>query len=290
MIRISSEDFDIAKIADSGQCFRLTKIQENRYMLVAQGRILMIDALPDGAALRCSQKEYETVWRDYFDMDTDYRSFRSAVSGEDAFLSSAVRFGTGIRILRQDPWEMLLTFIISQRKNIPAIRCSVERLCRTAGKPLKRGGLTAYSFPAAGKVAALSTGELRDCSLGYRAPYIHAAAQLAATGQLDLAALGSLEPDGLFTALQQIPGVGAKVANCVALFGYHNLCGFPRDVWINRIIQEEYHGDFCTEPYLGFEGVIQQYMFYYARSARCRTVRDVIPSPGDSDAPLLNEN
>jgi N-glycosylase/DNA lyase len=219
MIRIKSEDFDIAKIADSGQCFRLTEIRENRYLLVAIGRILEIGALPDGAVLRCSRKEYERLWRNYFDMDTDYRRFRAAVSGDDAFLSCAVRYGAGIRILRQDPWEMLVTFIISQRKNIPAIRCSVERLCRMAGEPVKRGGLTAYSFPAAGKVAALSMEELRDCSLGYRAPYIHAAAQLAASGQLDLAALGSLDPDGRSEALREIPGVGAKVASCVALFG-----------------------------------------------------------------------
>lgn len=268
MVRIESEDFDIAKIADSGQCFRLTKTGEREYMLVAHGRILLLDELPDGAALRCSRQEYEKIWRSYFDMDTDYRRFRAMVPEDDTFLLCALEYGAGIRILRQDPWETLLTFIISQRKNIPAIRCSVERLCRMAGRPVKRGDRTAWSFPTAKKVAALSAEQLRDCSLGYRAPYIRAAAELVASGQLDLQALGSLDSDGLLSALQKIPGVGAKVANCVALFGYHNLCGFPRDVWINRVIQEEYRGNFCTDPYCGFEGVIQQYMFYYARNGR----------------------
>ena len=270
MVRIKSKDLDIAKIADSGQCFRLTPAASGVWQLVARGRVLEIGELPDGAELRCSPREYEAVWRSYFDLDTVYERFRTAVPEEDLFLRSAVRWGEGIRILRQDAWEMLVTFLISQRKNIPAIAGSVERLCRLCGEPLGEGH---YAFPTAERVAALSLAELNGCSLGYRSPYVQAAAQLTASGQLDLGALSEADDDALLKALLGVPGVGPKVANCVMLFGFYRLSGFPRDVWINRMIDTEYGGTFPLEPYRGFEGVIQQYIFYYGRSGAYRERR-----------------
>jgi N-glycosylase/DNA lyase len=182
------------------------------------------------------------------------------------FLNRACDYGRGIRMLRQDPWEMLITFILSQRKNIPAIRHCVEALCSCYGEPIGSAGEPLFAFPSAERLAAQDERCLLDCSLGYRAKYVSAAARLVASGALDLSALAALSDDALMDALLAVPGVGEKVANCVLLFGYHRLGRFPRDVWINRIVENEYDGEFPLERYPGIAGALQQYMFYYARS------------------------
>jgi len=264
MIDLHSEDFDIEKIADSGQCFRLTPAGDGTYLLNAAGRLLRIAPRPGGASLDCTAAEYDGVWRAYFDMDASYAAYRAAIPPEDGYLTRAAEFGRGIRILRQDPWEMLVTFLISQRKNIPAIRCCVEQLCSRYGEPIGDG---ARAFPAAARLAELEEDALRVCSLGYRAGYVRAAARMTAEGALSPALMAGLDDAALTESLLTVPGVGPKVASCVSLFGYHRLSGFPRDVWINRVIDREYGGSFPLERYAGFEGVIQQYLFYYGRSA-----------------------
>ncbi len=265
MITLNSPDLDIQKIADSGQCFRMEHTGSGRYTLVALGRVLDIDARPDGCALHCTAKQYHDVWRDYFDIDTDYAAFRAAVPHTDSFLTRASQAGRGIRILRQDAWEMLITFIISQRKSIPAIRRCVQQLAVCAGRPIRHAGQVYHAFPTPRNLARLSSQQLAACGLGYRAGYVHEAARLAASGRLNLPGLSAADDETLRQALLAVPGVGEKVANCVMLFGFHRLQGFPKDVWINRVIDEEYGGCFDLAPYAGFEGVMQQYMFYYGR-------------------------
>lgn len=262
-MKVINADLDIQKIADSGQCFRLTGEAPGRFVLRAKGRALRLRALPCGAELDCPREEYDALWRDYFDLDTDYAAFRRAVPPEDGYLTAAADCGRGIRILRQDPWETLVTFLLSQRKNIPAIRRAVETLCVRYGDPIPGDG--GCAFPAPERLAALEEADLRACSLGYRAPYVLSAARMAADGRLDFAALNAMDDDALLSALETVPGVGVKVASCAALFGFHRLRGFPRDVWINRMIDAEYGGSFPLERVAGFEGVAQQYLFYYAR-------------------------
>jgi len=261
MVEVESEDLSLPKIARSGQCFRMTELEPGRFRLIAAERVLELEAREDGAILRCSQDEYQALWRTYFDLDTDYARFRSAIPQRDRYLTAAAEFGRGIRILRQEPWETLVTFLLSQRRNIPAIRRSVELLCRKAGEPLGGG---CYSFPTPEGAAELTDAELASCSLGYRVPYVRAAALLAAAGGLD--GLSLLSDAELEAELRSMPGVGPKVANCVMLFGFYRLSGFPRDVWINRVIDGQYGGRFSLRRYRGFEGVIQQYLFYYGRS------------------------
>lgn len=263
MVNLVQEDLDLQKIADSGQCFRLTQEAPGRFRLLAKGRALRLRALSTGAQLECTPEEYDALWRDYFDMDTDYAAFRRAVPAEDGYLTAAADCGRGIRILRQDPWETLVTFLLSQRKNISAIRRAVETLCARYGDPVPGGGA---AFPAPARLAALEEADLRSCALGYRAPYVLAAARMAADGTLDFSALSALDDDALLSALQAVPGVGPKVAGCAALFGFHRLAGFPRDVWINRVIDREYGGEFPLERVAPFAGVAQQYLFYYART------------------------
>ena len=261
MVVVSKEDFHLGKIADSGQCFRLKRLEEGGFRAAAGNRLLELWEQPDAWALDCSAEEFDGFWRGYFDLDTDYAAFRAAVPEKDAYLTAAAAFGTGIRILRQEPWEMLVTFLISQRKNIPAIRACVETLCSRYGERLGRE----YGFPTPAALAGAGEEGLRACALGYRAGYVLAAANMVETGELDLGVLAALGDEALPEALMRVPGVGVKVAGCVALFGYHRIAAFPRDVWINRVVREHYRGRFPLYRYRDFAGVMQQYLFYYAR-------------------------
>ena len=267
MITIQDPDFNIRKIADSGQCFRLNPNVKGGYTLAALGRALRLTDMPEGCALDCAQSEFDSLWRGYFDLDTDYAAIRASVDPGDAFLRRACEFGRGIRILRQEPWETLVSFIISQQKNIPAIKVCVEALCTRYGERITGSGGTLFAFPTAERLAALEESHFLACSLGYRAKYVLAAARLVASGALDLQAAGSLDDAALREALLAVPGVGEKVANCAMLFGYHRIARFPRDVWINRMEAREYGGAFPLERYPGTAGVLQQYLFYYERES-----------------------
>ena len=226
MITITNTDFNIRKIAESGQCFRLNP-NSSGYTLVAKGRVLRLTGTDGGCALDCSQTDYDAVWRDYFDLDTDYAAIRAQADPADVFLRQACDYGAGIRMLRQEPWEMLVSFIISQRKNIPAIKFCVEALCTRYGEPIDCAGERYFTFPSAERLAALDETHFLACSLGYRAKYVLSAARMIATGALDLSGIDAMDDDALFSALLTVSGVGEKVANCVMLFGYHPARSFP---------------------------------------------------------------
>ena len=263
---IPRKNFDASQIADSGQCFRFRRspdrTRDDRFSVCAGARRLMLTETGGGYSADCGREEFDAFWKDYFDLDTDYSAYIGAIDKNDGYLLEAAARGEGIRILRQDPFETLISFILSQRKNIPAIMASVEALCAAFGE--EKDGWNAFPSPEA--LASASLEELRACSLGYRAPYILDTAQAVASGSLDLGALGTLDDDALSEALMKAHGVGPKVASCVSLFAYHRLGAFPRDVWINRIVDEQYGGNFPLELYDGFAGVIQQYIFFAART------------------------
>ncbi len=266
MITIHNPDFNIRKIAESGQCFRLKPNEKGGYTLVAKERVLHLRDTEDGCQIDCTKEEFVALWRDYFDLDTDYAAIRAQADESDVFLQRACEYGTGIRMLRQDPWEMLVSFIISQRKNIPAIQFCIEALCSRYGEALESEEGTVYAFPSPERLAGLEEAHFLACSLGYRAKYVLSAARMVASGALDLGAIALLDDAALFAALLAVSGVGEKVANCVMLFGYHRLTCFPRDVWINRVEAREYGGAFPLALYPETAGALQQYIFYYARS------------------------
>lgn len=261
--------FDPEAIALSGQCFRMRVMASGRVEVLHRDRRVEIAALKEDAfQFSCSDAEFEAVWHPYFDLETDYGLFLAAVDKSDRFLIRAAERGKGLRILRQDPFETLIGFILSQRKCIPAIRDSVEKLCRRFGKPLPQYGPGAYAFPEPQALAEASMEELAACSLGYRAPYVKAAAVSVASGQTDLEAMQALDDGALLEKLLSLYGVGEKVARCVMLFGCHRLDAAPVDVWIRRVIDEEYGGVPPFDRYAGFGGVIQQYMFFERISAK----------------------
>ena len=271
-IRIT-DDFDLERIAESGQCFRWTKMKENAagkcpsgstWRILAKDSCLYITELGDGNyELDCTEAEYESFWRDYFDLREDYRSIRSRIDPDkDPFLHEASEREAGIRILRQDPFEMLITFIISQNRNIPGIRRSVELLAEACGeKKTDSRGETFFAFPEAEAIAALTEDVLADCRLGYRCLYVHAAAQAAAEGRIDLEALKTAGEEETIKTLTGLYGVGIKVANCVSLFGLHHVNAFPVDVWIKRVLAEHYPEGYPFERYAPYNGIFQQYLF-----------------------------
>lgn len=262
------DDFDLDLIADSGQCFRWEKTGERAYRVLHGDRALRIRALPDGAYdLDCDSAELDAVWRDYFDLDTDYRQLRARIDPADAFLCAAAEQQKGIRILRQDPWEALVCFIISQNRNIPAIRRSVALLAAACGvSGTDRAGAAFAAFPTPTALAALDGDALRRCALGYRCAYVHAAAEAVSSGALDLARLRGADEETATAALTALHGVGAKVASCVSLFGLHHMNAFPQDVWIRRVLAQAYPEGYPFEAYAPCNGLYQQYLFAYARA------------------------
>ena len=258
------DDFDLDKIADSGQCFRWTKTDECTYRIIAGKSCLYITALGDSRFdLDCTQEEYESFWLDYFDLQNDYHRIREMIDREqDLFLWQAAEYEKGIRILRQDPWEMLITSIITQNRNIPAICSSVELLSQSCGeKKTDSRGVDYYAFPDPASILALSTDQLMSCKLGYRWKYVHAAAEAVVHGKLDLLSLSGADEESTIAILTRLYGVGVKVANCISLFGLHHLDAFPVDVWIKRILAQEYPDGYPFEKYSPYNGICQQYMF-----------------------------
>ncbi len=264
MTKLKINNFNVEQIANSGQCFRFNEVGDGIFRLVVGDRILTLNQpCDDTIVFDCPQNEIDNFWGDYFDLSTDYSAFIAAVPSDDMFLTDAVKESFGIRILRQPLFETLISFIISQRKSIPAIKTSIEALCRLCGDELAPD---IYTFPTAEALAACSMDEILSCSVGYRARYILSAARDIAEGKVDLEQFHALDDETLLQALLEFSGVGVKVANCVRLFGYHRLAAFPEDVWILKTIEKYYAGNFPHQLYEGFAGVIQQYMFFYARS------------------------
>lgn len=257
------EEIALDKIVESGQCFRPKKISPSVYRFITKHSFLYCKQVSEKklAFYVKEEEDWEKLWRPYFDIERNYREIEKKYP-EDTFLRKSIAFGRGLRVLRQDPFEMLITFILSQRKSIPAIRSSVEKLCSAFGEKV-------YSAVEEEEIAffpeaeALFGKDLSQCSLGYRLPFVKDAVERVVEGRLDLSALQEKETESLLETLMEVHGVGAKVASCVALFGYSRMDISPEDVWMKRIWEKKYQG---KRPYekQSDAGIIQQYLFHYA--------------------------
>ena len=279
MILQIDDDFDLRKIMDSGQCFRWEQLDRHTYRIPYLDQRLYVTDLGGGAfELSCGDEQL-ALWRDYFDLAEDYRAIRAIPDPvKDPFLTRAAEAEKGIRILRQDPWEVTVSFIISQNRNIPAIRRSVELLCAAAGqKRIDGRGEAFHAFPTPEEILALSDADLSECRLGYRCRYVRAAARAVSGGELDFAALKLMDPESARAELMTVQGIGVKVASCIQLFGLHQMDSFPVDVWIRRILQNEYPDGYPMEAYRPWNGVFQQYMFaYYRQKSAASAIRKTV--------------
>lgn len=255
---------DLGQIAASGQCFRMEEQEDGTYVVIAGERWLRLRQEGDGwFTFSCTGEEFEEFWKDYFDLDRDYAEIKKKIDKEDRYLSRAAEFGWGIRILKQDLWEMLITFIISQQNNIPRIRRCVRLLCEKYGTKMKSaGGEEYFSFPSANVLAGAKLEDLLACNLGYRGKYIQRTAQMVAERRFDLQALRSMPYEEAKKELMKLYGVGIKVAECVCLFALHHVEAFPVDTHIAQMLKAHYPEGFPFQRYEGIAGILQQYIFY----------------------------
>lgn len=266
VVRIN-DDFDLNKIIYSGQCFRPVLFLDDLYRFIKDKNVLYIKKVSDNTYdAECSKKEWDEIWQDYFDLNTDYAAIRKSILPDDEFLNKAAKIGTGIRILKQDYFEMIISFIISQRKSIPAIKSSVEKLCERYGEVINTCHGNVYAFPTPERLNIVSEEELKECGLGYRVPYIKDACKKICNHEIDLNKLSTLSDDELLNTLLSMYGVGIKVANCISLFGYHRIKLAPVDTWIKKVIDNEYNGVNPFYQYPDNAGIMQQYMFYAAQT------------------------
>lgn len=268
-MKVSIPGFNLALTAQSGQCFRFQMLEQGAYSLIAGGQKVVITPLGEGLfEFSCTEDEFVSIWKHYFDLDTDYQAVCDLVKKDGSYLHQAVSHASGLRILQQEPFETLICFILSQRKSIPAIKHCVDQLCRRFGRLL---GENEYGFPDAASLALATQEGLKTCGLGYRARFVRDTAEMVATGEIDLKKLASLSDQDLLASLMRCPGVGVKVASCVMLFAYHRLDAFPVDVWIERVLREEFPDGFPFSDFPGASGILQQHLFCYARHQAGKT-------------------
>ncbi|MCF0105051.1 MAG: DNA-3-methyladenine glycosylase 2 family protein [Eggerthellaceae bacterium] len=264
------DDIDFRKIIDSGQVFTGCVLEEEKFLFITRKHFIVIKQMDEESYdISCQKKTWEEIWVPYFDLVTDYRKINHPLikelkSNRDEFLLNSLQFSRGIRILNQDPWEMLISFIISQRKGIPAIRTSIEKLSRFFGKQIYECEKDRFFlFPTPEALYKAQDSKLAQCALGYRLKYVKDAARAVHSKELDLNAISSLQDYELREALKTVSGVGDKVANCIMLFAYSRGNSVPVDTWINKIIEGQYSGKNPFFKYGKHAGLLQQYAFYF---------------------------
>lgn len=256
--------FDLAQICRSGQCFRMSEAGENTYVIVAGNRYLKVRQRGEECCFECEEAEFERFWKGYFDLEQDYGAYIGRIDEEDLYLNAAAIHGAGIRILRQDLWEMIVTFLISQQNNIVRIRRCIQNICEAYGEEMRNGqGEIYYAFPKPEALAGLEEDALKSCNLGYRSKYVVRAARSVVSGEADLEKLAGMPYLEARAALLKLYGVGEKVADCICLFGLHHLEAFPVDTHISQAMEKHYEKGFPVKRYKGVQGVMQQYIFYY---------------------------
>ncbi len=264
MIKITNENFSLSQICRSGQCSRMEALSDKGYQLIAGGHYLEAEQHGREVRLFCTEEEFQNIWREYFDLDRDYGAVIAQVDPADTYLRKAAAFGSGIRILKQDTWEMIISFIISQQNHIPRIRRCIRLLCEKYGEERKNGeGVLYRAFPTPESLAGASIEDLSRCNLGYRSRYIKETAESIAAGRIQLEKIKGSDYEEARKELLKLCGVGGKVADCICLFALHHMDAFPKDTHINQALASRYPAGFPFSRYTGIGGILQQYIFYY---------------------------
>lgn len=259
-----ASDIDLRHTLDCGQAFRWEEKESGKWHGIAYGKYLELEKSTDGTLVlyNTDEADFNGIWREYFDLDRDYEAINELLS-QNGILKSATEYSNGIRILNQEPWETLCSFIISQNNNIKRIKGIISRLCESFGEPINGG----FSFPSAERLSMLTVEDLSPLRSGFRAKYILDAARKVASGEVCLENLYKMNIDEARNELMKITGVGPKVADCVLLFSLRHVNAFPKDVWIKRAMKILFDGD-LPDFALPYAGIAQQYIFYYARETK----------------------
>lgn len=257
-MNISIDHFNPFTIAESGQCFRWEIVSKDTVKVTAFERVLIIEKQKNGYSLSCDKEEYDKLWAPYFDIDTDYFLVEKLVKDySDKHLSDSYNKGEGIRILRQDLWEVIISFLISQNNNIGRIKKSVEALAVRGGRKALNDS-ESFSFPRPEDITDFS-----NLGLGYREEYLKEMFSFALNNPSWLDYLKTLSYEEARKELLKRKGIGPKVADCICLFGLHHVKAFPIDTHVKDLLNKYYKEGFNHEYFKGYSGIIQQYLFYF---------------------------
>ncbi len=277
------KNFNIKQILECGQCFRWKKISDTNYIGVAYGKV--IEVIQEGDKVRIlnsNEEDFNNIWLRYFDLERDYCKVKEGLSNDD-ILSKSVEYGYGIRLLNQEPFELLISFIISARNSIPSIQKTVNKISERWGTPIEYKGETYYTFPTPQQLADASLEDIKETGASFRSKYIvdtiKKVNESVKGDKYDLEYISSLSADECHTALQEFMGVGAKVADCIMLFSMEKSSAFPVDVWVKRAMMHFYNAEegslnkiriFARNKFGELAGFAQQYLFYYARENKIK--------------------
>lgn len=276
-------DFDLVHIFDCGQCFRFDPCGSGAYIGTAYGKTVMISQSDEGIVFHnTSSDDFDNVWYNYLDLGRDYSEIKHELTKDnDPVMHTAVSCGSGIRILHQELWETIISFIISASNNIPRIKKIISLLCENFGEAHEYMGKTYYSFPSPEKLASLSKDDLSVIRAGFRDKYILECAKGVVAGKIKLDEIKTLSTPDAKKSLMDIYGIGNKVSDCILLFGLNRYDSFPVDVWIKRVTEYCYFNsepqsiktisDFAAEKFGNLGGMAQQYLFFYAREHKIGT-------------------
>jgi N-glycosylase/DNA lyase len=269
-------DFNPKHIFECGQCFRWYVEEDESYTTIAYGKVLNVKKVDNNIILsNTNMKEFNDIWYNYFDLDKDYWAIKKELS-KDPILKEAIKFGQGLRILNQEPYETLISFIISANNQIPRIKKAVKLISTDLGEYAGTwNGKEYYSFPKPDKLANLDVEYIKEkYRVGFRADRIKETSRRIKDKEFDLQCLYNLSRDEGKNLLTTLPGVGPKVSDCILLFAFDKEEAFPVDVWVKRVMEYFYLKEETSPKQIGLSGArifgrlagyAQQYLFYYAR-------------------------
>ncbi len=269
----SIKQFEMNTTFENGQCFRWNK-KEDYYIGVAFGEVVKLKELDSEIMIITSGDKTKEFWDKYFFLDGHADFIDLEIAKIDSNVQKALEFGRGMKMLRQEPFETLISFITSSNNNMKRIKLIVERLSERYGKKIEFEGDVYHAFPTPQELINVSVEKYRELGFGYRDKYIYDAVNKVFSGEVDLEKLFDYDRDHTIKELMKIKGVGKKVASCIALFAYNKYDAFPIDVWIKRVLEKMYSDevkgydsidDFIDQYFGKYSGVAQQYLFYYAR-------------------------
>ncbi len=276
--------FDVKNIFECGQCFRWNKETENSYIGVFENSVVRVEQTSKSIyfeGVNSQDRDLQEICFSYFDRQRDYESLQKQLKKADSTLGQSIQYGQGIRILNQDLWETIISFIISANNNIPRIKGIIERLSKTYGQPIQWKENIYYTFPTPEELAKASIEDLRKLGLGFRDKRVYETTKRIVEKKVDLEKLKEEKNfEKIRETLLTLPGVGEKVADCILLFStLKRLEAFPIDVWVKRVMNELYiHKEeakvnnkeiqkIAYEKFGTLAGLAQQYLFYWKREA-----------------------
>lgn len=264
ILTISKNDLNVIDTLDCGQAFRFVPTSENEIEGIAFNKYLKLTQTETEIIFHdTTVEEFENIWKNYFDLNTDYVQLRKDFS-KDEVLKTAIEYASGIRILQQDKFEILLSFIISQNNNIKRIKTSIDKMCKLYGTEITPD---CYAFPTLKQLENVHKSDLSDLGLGYRDDYIVDCVHKLQNNEIDLDVVAKMSLVDAKKELLKIKGVGPKVCDCVLLFGFYKTECFPVDTWIKKVLAEYYPNGFPSE-YSDVAGIAQQYLFHYMRTKK----------------------